>query len=877
MQAVFLIMTWSGISNESNLSKKRILIAVLIFQDNCLLKLPFNLLFSQEMKMFLRYICVAAILSMVSTIALAQKTIVSGTVTDATTKEPLPFSAVIFVGTKSGGQTDLDGKYKIETYYSSDSLRVIILGYITQTKKIKQGVTTVINFEMVPAMNETIEVTIRPDEGPNPAIALIKNVIRNKKINNREKLDAYEYEAYNKVEFDLNNITEKFQNRKILKPFDFVFEGVDTTQQKPYLPVFMTESLSDFYFKRNPKLSKEVVKATKVSGVENESINQFLGDMYQNINVYDNELVIFSKSFTSPISAYCLGFYDYDLIDSAWIDNKWCYKLQFFPRRKAELLFFGEMWVNDSTYAVKSIEATIAEGANINWIKEFKVKQEYNEVEKEVWMLTKDELVVDFNVTNKKMGVYGRKTSTYRNFVINEVRPEEYYKGVTDIVVKEDASDHDDAYWDSMRHIALSDKEQRIYHMVDTLKKLPQFVTVSNILNLMVNGYKVIGNFEIGPYYTLYSFNPIEGNRFRFGGRTSNAFSKKIMLEGYAAYGLRDERFKYGGGATWVLNKNPRMAMNVFAKRDMEQLGQGTGAFRQDNVLSSLFRRNPANKLTDVTELSGYIEKEWLYGLSNRAIFKHRVLKPAGSNYKYVRFKPELNVEQQISYLITTEIGLYTRFAYKEKFVYGEFERISLGTVYPTLEFQFDYGVPDVLGAQFEYQRVVARISDKLRFGPFGYARVSAEAGKIFGNLPYPLLMMHQGNETFFYDEASYNTMNYFEFVSDEWVSLWASYHAEGLVLNKIPLMRRLKWREVLSAKAVVGGYDEKNEAILSRDFDYDGKPDIYSLSKPYIEAAIGVENIFKVLRIDMLYRLTYLDHPDIVKYGIRAKLQFDF
>lgn len=813
----------------------------------------------------------------IPTLAGAQKTTVTGRVIDAVTKEPLPFSPVMFVGTKSGAQTDLEGNYRIETYYSSDSLKVVVLGYAPQSKRVKQGVTSVVNFELSSASNETAEVVIRPDDGPNPAIALMKKVLRNKKINNREKLDAYEYEAYNKVEFDLNNITEKFQDRRIFNAFEFVFEGVDTTQEKPYLPVFMTESLSDFYFKRNPKLSKEVVKATKVSGVENESINQFLGDMYQNINVYDNELVAFSKSFTSPISAYALGFYDYDLIDSAAIDGKWCYKLQFFPRRKAELLFFGEMWIADTSYAVKQIEATIAEGANINWIKSFKVKQTFDEIEPEVWMLVKDELVVDFNVSEKKLGAYGRKTSSYRSFVINKERPQEYYEGFSDIIVKEDASDHDDSYWQKARHIALSAKEERIYQMVDTLKNLPQFVTVSNILNLFINGYKVIGNFELGPYYTFYSFNPIEGNRLRFGGRTSNDFSKKVMLEGYLAYGFRDERFKYGGGATWVLNKNPRMAMNVFAKRDMEQLGQGNGAFRQDNVLSSLFRRNPANKLTDVTELSAYFEKEWLYGLQNKALFKHRVLKPAGSNFQYVRFKPELNAQEQVNYLITTEVGLYTRFAYKEKFVYGEFERISLGTNYPVLELQYNYGIPGLMGGEFEYHRLGIRVSDKLRFGPFGHLNISSEAGKIIGNLPYPLLMIHQGNETFFYDEGSYNTMNFFEFVSDEWINVWASYHANGLFLNKIPLMRRLKWREVASAKAVVGGYDLRNDLILSRDVNGDNRPDIFTLEKPFVEAALGVENIFKVLRVDFIWRLTYLDNPNIVKYGIRAKLQFEF
>ncbi len=814
---------------------------------------------------------------MLSLIALSQKSIVSGKVTDAKTKEPLPFASVVFVGTKSGATTDIDGNYRIDTYYSSDSLTAFFLGYKNKTVKVKQGVTLVVNFEMEETSDESVVVTIRPDDGPNPAIALVKKVLRNKKINNKEKLDAYEYEVYNKVEFDLNNISEKFQDRKILKPFDFIFEGVDTTGEKPYLPIFMTESLSDFTFTRDPKHKKEIVKATKVSGVENESINQFLGDMYQNTNVYDNEIIVFGKSFTSPISTYCLGFYDYDLVDSGWVDGKWCYRLQFFPRRKAELLFFGEMWINDTTYAVKSVDGTIAEGANINWVKSLNFKQEYNEVAKEVWMCTKEEMLVDINATEKKMGMYGHKTTTYKNFVINQPRPESYFKELSDIIVNEDASSFDDSYWDKARHIELTAKEQRVYHMVDTLKNLPQFKTVADIINLFINGYRVIGNFELGPYYTLYSFNPIEGNRIRLGGRTSNAFSKKLMLEGYAAYGFRDERFKYGGGFLYVLNKNPRMSIAANAKRDMEQLGQSAGAFRQDNVLASLFRRNPANKLTDVTQLQTVIEREWLYGLSNKLFFTHRVLKPAGSNYKYVRFVPELTEQQQVSYLITTEVSLYTRFAYKEKFVYGEFERISLGTKYPTLEVQYHHSIPNLLGNNFKYSKLVARASDLVRFGPFGYLKAQVEVGRIFGNLPYPLLMMHQGNETFFYDESSYNTMNFFEFVSDEWASVWLQYHAEGLFLNKIPLMRRLKWREVASAKAVVGGYDINNDKILTRDFNYDGQPDIYTLNKPFVEAAIGVENIFKVLRVDFIWRLTYLDNPNIVKYGIRAKLHVDF
>jgi len=811
-----------------------------------------------------------------SSVLFAQKTIVYGKVIDAVSKQTVPAAPVYFLGTKSGTVTDMDGNFRIETYYSSDTLRCSAMGYAEKSVRIKQGTSTQVNFELVES-NTTAVVVVRPKDEPNPAIALMKKVIDNKKINNREKLDAYEYEAYNKVEFDINNIKAAIGDKKLLKPFEFMLEGIDTTQEKPYLPVFMTESLSDYYFRRNPKISKEIVKATRVSGVENQSINQFLGDMYQNVNVYDNELIVFSKSFTSPVAAYALGFYDYGLVDSAFIDKKWCYKLEFFPRRKQELLFHGEMWIHDTTYAIVRIDATISEDANINWIKQFSVHQEYDQVEPEVWMLVKDQLFVEFNLSERKVGVYGRKHSSYDHFVINKPKEDKFYQGYSDIIVDPNSSLHDDTYWLEHRHEALSKKEERIYNMADTLKTLPQFKTVADVINLFVQGYKVIGNFELGPYYTFYSFNPIEGNRLRLGGRTSNEFSKKLMLEGYVAYGFRDERFKYGGGALYIFNKNPRMAIGLNAKRDMEQLGLGAGAFRQDNILSSVFRRNPANKLTDVTDFTTYFEKEWLYGLSNKLIFKHRELRPAGNKYTYTRFLPLTNTFAPEDALITSEVTLYTRFAFKEKFVYGEFERISLGTNYPQIELAYTVAIPKLLSAEYRYQRAQIQVIDKVRFGPFGYCNFTLQAGKIYGNLPYPMLQMHQGNETFFYDEASYNTMNYFEFVSDRWASLWASYHAEGLFFNKIPLMRKLNWREVASAKFLVGGYDLRNDEKLSRDFNGDGIADIYLLKQPYLEAALGVENIFKVLRIDALWRLSYLDHPDIVKFGFRAKLQFEF
>lgn len=812
------------------------------------------------------FVCLLSLIAVFSTSA--QKTSVSGTVRDAETGEPLPFVNVVFKGTKSGTMTNLDGLYSIETYYASDSLQVSSIGYETMVKKVKRDVQQVVDFDIKQSSIALEEAVVRYKKEENPAHPIVRNMLANKDINNREKLDAYEYELYNKVEFDLNNITDEFKQKKIWKHFDFVFDNLDSTEEKISLPVFMTENLSSFYYRKNPKGQKEVIHATKVSGVENQSVSQFLGDMYQNVNIYENNIIAFGKSFVSPVSNSGFLFYNYYLMDSTLRQNKWCYQIKFVPKRKQELTFTGDMWVHDTTYAVQSVEASIAEDANINFINKLRVIQEYDQVEPEVWMLVKDQLFIDFNVTERTMGFYGKKTTTYKNFVINEPREPEFFRGISDIIVEDNVSEHSNEFWEENRHIELTETEKSVYQMVDSIKVIPQFRTIADIVTLMVSGYHVRGNFEFGPYFTLYSWNPIEGNRFRLGGRTSNDFSTRVMLDGYAAYGTRDQRFKYGGGATFMVSKQPRMVFNVSAKRDVEQLGMAPGAFQQDNLLASFLRRNPADKLTDVTEFKTYFEREWFYGFSNRLIYTHRTLQPLGA-LRYERSNDA--ILETLPNLVTSEVTLYTRFAYKEKYLSGEFNRVSLGTKYPTVEVAYSLGLKDALGGQYEYQRLITRIKDKVRFGPFGYASIWAEAGKFWGNLPYPLLELHRGNETFFYDESAFNTMNFFEFVSDEWVSGSVTYHAEGLFLNKIPLMRKLKWREVAAIRGVIGRYDAANDAEMIRP------PETFILDQPFLEAALGLENIFKVLRVDALWRLTYRDNPDIVKFGIRAKLQFDF
>ncbi len=794
-----------------------------------------------------------------------------GKVFDAVTGETLPYVNISFKGTKIGTTSDIDGNFEISTYYATDSLTASFVGFLPTTKAVVKDQEQTIDFPMRAGINLK-EVEIKADkDAENPAHPIIRKVIANKAINDREKLQSYSYEVYNKVEFDLNNVTEAFTKRRALRPFNFIFDYIDSTEEKNYLPIFLSETISQLYYRKNPKAQKENIEAVKVSGIENESVTQFLGDMYQNVNVYDNNISVFGKPFKSPISDNGFFFYKYYLVDSLWKDNYWCYHIKFIPKRENDPVYSGELFIHDTTYAIKEFQGNIAKEANINFIEGFSIHQEFEQVEPEVWMLTKDQLVVDFTLTEKSMGLYGRKTSTYRDHKINEELPDDFYNAINPVTVADDAKDKTDAYWNTNRHDTLGANEKAIYTMVDSLKEVPRFQTYLDILNIVFTGYKVIGNIEIGPYSSIYSFNPVEGNRVKLGMRTSNKFSTNVALSGFAAYGFRDRVVKYGGSFFAFTSKQPRSFFELSYSKDMEQLGASQNTFQVDGTFSSFLRRNPADKLTFVTEYSGYYEHEWFYGFSNRLIFRTRQMEPRGSlDYEALGPNGGLINRDRIR---TTEVGFYTRFAYKERFVSGEFDRVSLGTDYPILEVQYTQSLPGVLEADYNYQKLYATITDDISLGYIGYTETRIEAGKIWGRAPYPLLEIHNGNETFFYDDNAFNTMNFFEFVSDQFVSVSATHHFEGLFFNRVPLLKKLKWREVVSGKAVYGTYNPQNSETLVLS---DGI-NTFRDGRPFMEAAVGIENILKFLRVDALWRLSYLDNPNIVKFGIRAKLQLKF
>ena len=798
---------------------------------------------------------------------------VSGKVVDAQTREPLPFVNIIFKGTTVGVTTDVEGFYSMSTTLKVDSIELSYVGYNRTRRAIKPGVTQELNIPLSQGV-ELKAVTVVA--GENPAWRILRKIIANKPKNDRKELDCYEYELYNKVEFDLNNINKA--TRKILKPFSFIFDGIDSsnTKEKPYLPVFMTEALSDFYYRKNPVTKNEIVKASKVAGVQNATVSQFMGDMYQNVNIYDNAILVFGKNFMSPIADNALAYYKYYLIDSMTIDGHKCYQLQFKPKRKQELTFSGNLWTADTIFGIIRLEMAIADDANINFINTTNVVQEYTYVDS-TWMMKRERLVIDFNPNplgtkgKSQMGVYGRKTASYSNFKINKPKESKFYSVTENLKVADDAFTKPDSYWKEHRLDTLTKDEKQIYHMVDTLQTLPVYNTWVNVIQMFYTGYKVHGNFEYGPYYNMFSTNEIEGNRFRFGGRTSNKFSKWYEFNGYCAYGTKDERFKYQLGMRAFISKKPRVMFEMYHKDDFEILGESPNGFTQDNILNSALAITPLNNLTDVKETRAFVNREWFTGFKTQVGIYNRVMTPL-ANFHY-EYQKTSNTVANLEHITTTEIQVLARLAYGEKYVEGVFTRTPINTPkWPILSATYIMGVKDLFGGDYNYHKLIINIDHRLRTNGFGYLDYVLEYGKIWNPLPYPLLTLHGGNETYTYDPYAFNAMNYYEFVSDEYASARAQYHLDGFFFNKIPLLRKLKWREVVGANAIVGSVRDENRSMLNF-------PDhLYDLSKgPYLEASTGIENIFKVFRLDGVYRLSYLDNPRVTPFSVRFSIQLMF
>lgn len=813
----------------------------------------------------------SSMLCLCSVLCFSQQTKVYGKVTDAVTGEDLPFVKVRFYLSKMGTSTDSLGTYSIETYYATDSIQFIFTGYETETVAVKIDQEQEINIRLKPEVEEIEEVFVRPSDEPFSTI-LHKRVVANKKINNKEKLHSYDYEVYNKMQLDLNNIGDKFKQRDIVQRLDLVMNYLDSADDgTTYLPVLLSETVSDFYYRNNPKKKKEVIHASKISGIENIQVNQLLGDMYLDMNIYDNYIDLFQRSFISPVANFARSYYKFVLADSTFIGDKWCYKLTFKPKRTGDMTFSGEMWIHDTTYAVKSIKASISPWANINYVQDLYFEQEFEQVEKEVWMQVREKMIIDLKLTQKTelYGFYARKLSSRKNFVINKPHADEFYKAENTVEYEDGSMTRSDEYWREHRHEPLTAQEQGIDDMVDSLNNTLFFRTLKNLTYMATTGYYPVGKIEIGSAYSLFSINPVESFRTGIALRTSNDFSRRIEFGGRLAYGFGDERFKYGGSIRYNITPKKRGILMTYYNYDIEQIGISPTAASVGSTFNTLFRTGPLDKLTFVEKVGINLEKDVHKDIILFGGFEWRENTALGlANYQ--RRLPDGSL-QNISKIQTSEFTLRFRWTKDEEFISGAFDRTSVGSKYPIFSLQGIFGIKGVFGSDYNYQKLEFQMEHTRNVGVLGRLRYGFTAGYIFGTAAYPFLKVHEGNQSYWLLISTFNKLNYFEFISDKYVTGVIEQRWQGLLFDRIPLVKKLKWRLVTTGRIAYGSIDAKHtgEMLLPSFTKQFGKI-------PYTELAVGIENIFKVGRVDLVWRVTHLD-PGMSPLGIRARFTFGF
>ena len=807
------------------------------------------------------------------------QTKVSGIVIDKSNL-PIPYANLVFKGSNVAVNTDENGRFYMESPTTYTVLEVSFVGFnsreITLTKSVTYDMKITLSEGEV--LKEVVIFTGKTSKKNNPALDILRKIWERKRKNGLRMFNQYQYEKYEKVEFDLNTIDSAFKKSKIFKGMEFIFDKVDTSSVtgKTYLPIFINESLYDVYGDNKIKKVKEIIKANKNSGLSNgDGINTFIKDLYNDYNIYDNYLNFFDKSFTSPLSTTGIDVYNYVLRDSAFIDNKWCYNIVFYPRRKNELTSKGNFWVNDSTYAIKNINMAVSKSANINWVKEIYVEQDFDVQNDSVFLLTRDYMMSDFalNKKEKSKGVYGKRTTLTRNHKFNIEKPEKFYKEEVNYIDNAVYA-RDEEYWSQNRFEKLNKDEAGVYKMLDTLKTVKKFKQLYNYASILGSGYVEFKNFDYGPIFSTIGSNEVEGLRLRVGGRTYFGKNDLWRLQGYTAYGFKDNKFKYGLSGKWMVDKKNRIILSGGNRRDVEQIGASltttNDVLGRSFASSSLFSSGSNGKLTNINLSTVAAEIEPFKNLTFQLGFSYRTLESASSTFSLDYFT-DASLTAIRSDVKQAESNIQIDYTPGRKTIGYGVERREVDSPYSRFFVNYSSGVKGLFNSDFDYQRLQLYYKQPIIIGPLGRTNLTMEVGKTFGEVPLGLLSIVPGNQTYFVIGNTFSNLNFYEFVADQYATFVWDHNFNGRILNRIPFLKKLNLREIIGVRAVYGSISDDNKLINASGLVYKAP------EKPYWEYSAGIGNIFKVFRIDFGWRGNYRDVPDGNNFTIKGEFGFYF
>ncbi|MDR5589483.1 DUF5686 and carboxypeptidase-like regulatory domain-containing protein [Christiangramia sp. SM2212] len=813
---------------------------------------------------------------------LQAQTKVGGVVNDDAGKT-VPFANVVFANSSTGTTTNEDGEFYLQSDANFDTIIVSFIGYKTLEVPLESSVNLKMEITLEQEASSLDEVVIyrgKTSKKNNPAIDILKRVWENRRSNGVKAFDQYSYKEYEKLEFDINTIDSTLIESRIFNGMEFIFDYADTNNVtgKTYLPMFINESLNKVYGDNILNQEKEVLLGNKNSGFsQNRNLIEYVKDIYDDYDIYKNYIKFFDKSFVSPISTTGIDTYNYVLSDSAYVDNKWCYNIVYYPRRENELTFKGDFWVNDTTWAVKNINLETTKDVNINWIKQVYIEQDFKVLNDSVFVITKDFFMADFGLNKKKTsrGIYAKRTLLYDEYEFNKEKAASFYQQPV-YNPQSEAYSRSEEFWAENRMERLNEDEEGIYVMLDSLTKTKAFNRLYDIATIAQSGYVEFDGWDYGPVYSTFGFNDVEGVRTRFGGRTYFGQNDPWRIEAYGAYGFKDKKFKYGISGKVLLDHKSRLILTGGNRRDVEQLGtsltNSTDVLGRSLASSSLLNVGDNDKLSSINLSVFAIEMEPLKNFKVRVGANYRVLKPASPEFSldYYVDEDRTIVDSEIN---QTELSTILTWTPGRKVSgFGVERNVINEEDFPTIFLNYSLGIKDVFKSDFEYKKLQFFYNQPLLVGGLGRSNVSLEAGKTFGAIPLGLLSVVPGNQTYFALYNTFPTLDFYEFVTDSYSAIHIDHNFNGRIFSRIPLLRELNLRELVGFRAVYGDISQE-----SRDIDASGLPLIAPDSDPFYEYSVGIGNIFKVMRFDVHFRGNYFDNPDARSMAFTIDFGFHF
>lgn len=832
---------------------------------------------------------------------------IQGVVTDSLTNEPIPYLSVFYGGKGVGSITDNDGNYKVETRKGWNKLTFSAVGYVTKVVNIIPGVTKNLNVRMRPDDIMLDEVVVKPKREKysrknNPAVELMKKVIAHKKNNKLSENDYYQYNKYQKITMSLNDVTPEMLEKGMYKKMPFLKDQIELCEEtnKFILPISVDETASQKIYRKHPKSEKTIIKGMSSTGVNElfatgDMLSTVLKDVFTDVNIYDNDIRLLQYPFISPISSSdAISFYKFYIMDTTFVDKDKCFHLTFVPNNSQDFGFTGHLYVlADSSYTVKKCTMNLPKKSGVNFVDNMDVIQEFEQLPNGEWVLKTDDMIVEMTLMKIMQGFQIRRTTRYSDYAFDEL-PQQLFKRKGAEIKEADAMMRGDDFWNQYRPVPLTQTESSMDMLVKRLEQMPGFKYVIFVLKAFIENFVETGTKEhpskvdIGPVNTMISNNYIDGLRLRMSAQTTANLNPHLFFKGYYAYGFKDHRSKYMGEVEYSFNKKeylprefPKNSITFSYQYDVMSPTDKFLKTDKDNVFVS-FKTSTVDQMSYVRNIALKYENETQFGLKTTVEVKHSTDEPTGG-LAYITNDDQKTLVPEIQ---TMEASLAFRYAPGETFVNTKQRRIPVSFDAPVFTLSHTAGFKGVLGGEYNYNLTEIGLYKRFWFSSWGKIDMFVKGGAQWNKVPFPLLIMPAANLSYILQRETFNLINNMEFLNDRYASLDVSWDLNGKIFNRIPLLKKLKWREAIGFKMLYGHLTDKNNPMKhpgdSELFLFptrDGRPTSFVMDPktPYMECSVGIHNIFKILHIDYVRRLNYLDHPDANKWGVRFMVMMTF